>query len=37
MGCTRLHGLCGRSHHMAVAVVESGSIGNVVNAKMGGI
>ena len=31
MGCTRSHGLQGRSHCMAVIVVQSGSIGNVKN------
>ena len=33
----RLHGLCGRLHHMAVTVVQSGLIGNVRKVKMGGI
>ena len=37
MGHTRLCGSHGRLHHMAVAVVQSGSIGNVINVKMGGI
>ena len=37
MGCARLCGLHGGSHCMAVAVVQSGSIGNVINVKMGGI
>ena len=37
MGCTRSHGLCGKLHHMAVTVVQSGLIGNVGKVKMGGI
>ena len=36
MGHTRLCGSCGRLHCMAVTVVQSGSIGNVRKAKMGG-
>ena len=37
MGCARLHRLHSKSHHMAVAVVQSGLIGNVGKVKMGGI
>ena len=35
--CTRLHGSHSKLHHIAVAVVQSSSIGNVGRAKMGGI
>ena len=37
MHCARSHGLHGKLHGMAVAVVQSGLIGNVGKAKMGGI
>ena len=37
MGHTRLCELHGNLHHRAVALVQSGSIGNVGKAKMGGI
>ena len=37
MGHARSCGLCSRLHHMAVVVVQSGSIGSVINAKMDGI
>ena len=37
MGHVRSHGLHGKSYHRAVAVVQSGLIGNVKKVKMGGI
>ena len=36
-GCTRLHGLQSKSHHMAVAVVQPGLISNAIKVKIGDI